>query len=90
MCCVPLSESVNGWRCDARPMAGRDAATRAAAPDRGPPQVRACGQADFVAVIPGFTRLGDRGVRYEASSAIERVPSIRHGSTYRSERQRLT
>lgn len=29
------------------------------------------GQADFVAVIPGFSRLGDRGVRYEAPSAMD-------------------
>ncbi len=29
------------------------------------------GQADFAAVIPGFERVGDRGVRYEATSAID-------------------
>jgi D-amino peptidase len=29
------------------------------------------GQADFAALIPGFSREGDRGVRYEASDAIE-------------------
>ncbi len=29
------------------------------------------GHADFVAVVPGFTRVGDRGVRYEAADAIE-------------------
>ena len=29
------------------------------------------GQADFAAVIPGFARVGDRGVRYEATGAIE-------------------
>ncbi len=29
------------------------------------------GQADFAAVIPGFVRVGDRGVRYEADDAIE-------------------
>jgi D-aminopeptidase len=28
-------------------------------------------QADFAAVTPGFTRVGDRGVRYEASDGIE-------------------
>jgi D-aminopeptidase len=27
-------------------------------------------QADFVALIPGFERAGDRGVRYEASDAV--------------------
>lgn len=29
------------------------------------------GQADFAAVVPGFERVGDRAVRYEASDAIE-------------------
>ena len=29
------------------------------------------GQADFAAVIPGYTRMGDRGVRYEASDGLE-------------------
>ena len=29
------------------------------------------GQADFAAVIPGFVRMGDRGVRYQADYAIE-------------------
>jgi D-amino peptidase len=29
------------------------------------------GQADFAAVIPGFIRTGDRGIRYEADDAIE-------------------
>ena len=29
------------------------------------------GEADFAAVIPGFTRVGDRGVRYAATDAIE-------------------
>lgn len=29
------------------------------------------GMADFAAVIPGFTRLGDRGIRYEAADPIE-------------------
>jgi D-amino peptidase len=29
------------------------------------------GMADFAAVIPGFTRVGDRGVRYEAADPIE-------------------
>lgn len=29
------------------------------------------GQADFAAIIPGFVRLGDRGVRYEATDGIE-------------------
>ncbi len=29
------------------------------------------GQADFAAVVPGFVRDGDRGVRYEAGDAIE-------------------
>ncbi len=29
------------------------------------------GQADFAAVIPGFVRTGDRGVRFEADDGIE-------------------
>ncbi len=29
------------------------------------------GQADFAAVIPGFTREGDRGLRYEAADVVE-------------------
>jgi D-amino peptidase len=29
------------------------------------------GQADFVAVIPGFVRVGDRGVRYEATDGVD-------------------
>lgn len=32
---------------------------------------RHAGQADFAAVIPGFTRVGDRGVRYVAADPIE-------------------
>jgi D-amino peptidase len=32
---------------------------------------RHAGQADFAAIIPGFTRVGDRGVRYEAAEAVE-------------------
>ncbi|MGI8533284.1 MAG: M55 family metallopeptidase, partial [Candidatus Limnocylindrales bacterium] len=29
------------------------------------------GQADFAAIIPGFVRMGDRAVRYEAADGIE-------------------
>jgi D-amino peptidase len=32
---------------------------------------RHAGQADFAAVIPGFSRVGDRGVRYEAADGVE-------------------
>ncbi len=32
---------------------------------------RHAGQADFAAVIPGFERLGDRGVRYQAGDGVE-------------------
>jgi D-amino peptidase len=34
-------------------------------------EFHAAGQADFAAVIPGFVRTGDRGVRYEAQDAVE-------------------
>ena len=34
-------------------------------------EFRHAGQADFAAVVPGFVRDGDRGVRYEAGDAIE-------------------
>jgi D-amino peptidase len=34
-------------------------------------EFRHAGQADFAAVIPGFERLGDRGVRYVASDGIQ-------------------
>jgi D-amino peptidase len=32
---------------------------------------RHAGQADFAAVIPGFERAGDRGVRYRAADGID-------------------
>jgi D-amino peptidase len=34
-------------------------------------EFRHAGQADFAAVIPGFSRAGDRGVRYDASDGID-------------------
>jgi D-amino peptidase len=34
-------------------------------------EFRHAGQADFAAVIPGFWREGDRGVRYVASDGID-------------------
>lgn len=34
-------------------------------------EFRHAGQADFAAVIPGFSREGDRGVRYDASDGID-------------------
>jgi D-amino peptidase len=34
-------------------------------------EFRHAGQADFVAVIPGFGRVGDRGVRYGASDGVD-------------------
>jgi D-aminopeptidase len=34
-------------------------------------EFRHAGQADFAAVIPGFSRLGDRGVRYDASDGVD-------------------
>ncbi|MDQ3448705.1 MAG: M55 family metallopeptidase [Chloroflexota bacterium] len=62
----------------------RRAVERAAMPDRDgmspltiePPilvglELSHAGQADFAAVIPGFTRTGDRGVRFEAADAME-------------------
>ncbi len=41
------------------------------APIRVAIDFRHAGQADFAAVIPGFVRDGDRGVRYEADDALE-------------------
>ena len=29
------------------------------------------GQADFAAVMPGFERVGDRGVRYQATDGVD-------------------
>ncbi len=40
-------------------------------PSASPSSSGTPGQADFAAVIPGFVRDGDRGVRYEADDAIE-------------------
>ena len=34
-------------------------------------EFRDAGQADFAAVIPGFERLGDRGVRFQAADGVE-------------------
>jgi len=57
-----------------RAVAGGEGAPRALRLD--PPIVvavdfRFAGMADFAAVMPGFTREGDRGVRYEAADPIE-------------------
>ncbi len=47
------------------------------------------GQADFAAVIPGFVRVGDRGVRYEADRRHRGISRVRGGGPHRGSRERV-